>query len=132
MGSVAGYVSMPGASPYAMSKFAVRALAQSLRHELRASGVSVTLISPGFVDSEIRQIDNKGVYREGSREPVPRIIRMPTVPAARKMARAIARRRREVVITPFGKFVVFLAHYGRPLVELIIRLGGVHGRREPG
>jgi len=41
MGSVAGHVAAPGASAYAMSKFAVRAFASSLRGELRPEGVAV-------------------------------------------------------------------------------------------
>ena len=38
MGSVAGHISTPGGSPYAMSKFAVRALAESLHGDLQAAG----------------------------------------------------------------------------------------------
>jgi short-subunit dehydrogenase len=34
IGSVAGYVSTPNASPYAMSKLAIRAFAEALRPEL--------------------------------------------------------------------------------------------------
>lgn len=49
IGSVAGYISTPNASPYGMSKFAIRALAEALRPELAPHGVTVTLISPGFV-----------------------------------------------------------------------------------
>ncbi|HEV8474046.1 MAG TPA: SDR family NAD(P)-dependent oxidoreductase, partial [Methylomirabilota bacterium] len=49
IGSVSGHIATPGSSPYAMSKFAVRALAEALGHELAADGVSVTLVSPGFV-----------------------------------------------------------------------------------
>jgi short-subunit dehydrogenase len=60
IGSVARYVSTPHASPYAMSKFAIRAFAEALRPELAPRGVTVTLISPGFVTSEIRQVDNRG------------------------------------------------------------------------
>ena len=61
VGSVSGHVALPNASPYAMSKFAVRALAQALDFELRPTGVSVTLVSPGFVDTELHQVDNRGV-----------------------------------------------------------------------
>jgi len=53
IGSVSGHIATPGSSPYAMSKFAVRALAEALGHELARSGVSVTLVSPGYVASEI-------------------------------------------------------------------------------
>ena len=40
---------MAGASAYGMSKFAVRGWAESMRAELHADGITVTLISPGFV-----------------------------------------------------------------------------------
>jgi NAD(P)-dependent dehydrogenase (short-subunit alcohol dehydrogenase family) len=60
IGSVAGWVATPGASPYSMSKFALRALANAITPELRHSGIKVTLISPGFVASDIRRIDNTG------------------------------------------------------------------------
>ncbi len=64
IGSVAGHVPQAGASAYGMSKFAVRALAESLRAELAPEGIAVTLISPGFVDSDIRRTDNRGVVHE--------------------------------------------------------------------
>src|SRR5262249_47287592 len=57
IGSVAGWTASPAASPYAMSKFAVRALANSITPELRLTGVKVTLISPGFIASNIRRVD---------------------------------------------------------------------------
>ena len=37
----------------------LRALAGSLRGEIAKYGVAVTLIAPGFVDSEIRQVGNR-------------------------------------------------------------------------
>src|SRR5206468_1632704 len=63
IGSVSGHIATPGSSPYAMSKFAVRALAEALGHELAGAGVAVTLVSPGYVASEIRRVDNEGVLR---------------------------------------------------------------------
>src|SRR5450755_2988163 len=38
IGSVAGWVSSPGASPYSMSKFALRALANAITQEFKSSG----------------------------------------------------------------------------------------------
>src|SRR5207253_2181190 len=92
MGSVSGHVAVPGGSAYAMSKFAVRAFAESLGHELVPHGVTVTLVSPGFVESEIRQVDNRGVWHPEPREPLPRRLVMPTARAARQVVRAVARR----------------------------------------
>jgi len=131
IGSVAGHIATPGSSPYAMSKFAVRALAESLGHELARSGVSVTLVTPGFVASEIRRVDNAGVLRTEASEPMPAWLVMPAERAARQIVRAIARRRREVVVTAHGKLAVFLQRHAPWLVAAGIRRGGIRSRPEP-
>ncbi len=125
MGSVMGHVATPGTSPYAMSKHAVRALATALRFEWRPKGVSVTLLSPGFIDSEIRQVDNEGRRNPEVRDTIPRWIRMRTDTAARKMVSAVVRRKREAVITFHGKVGVFLAHHTPSLLDFLIRVVGV-------
>jgi short-subunit dehydrogenase len=122
LGSVAGYVSAPGMSPYAMSKFAVRAFAESVREELRPTGVSLTLISPGFVDSEIRRVSREGVFRPDAPEPVPDWLRVPTAVAVRQMIRAIERRRPEAVITGHGKLLVQLARHAPGSLRTITRV----------
>jgi short-subunit dehydrogenase len=120
--SAMGHLSTPGNVPYAMSKFAVRALAEGLRGELRHHGVGVVLISPGFVDSDIRKTDNLGVVHEHARDAVPPWLRMPTDVAARKIVRAIARRKREAILTLHGKFGVFMArHLPRTTAWLLLR-----------
>ena len=132
LGSVSGWVATPGSSPYSMSKFAVRGLAEALAHELAPAGVTVTLISPGLVASEIRHVDNQGRFRSQERNPVPAWLVMPTAKAARQIARAIARRRREAVITGHGKVAVFLQRHVPWLLALAMRRSGVRGRRERG
>jgi short-subunit dehydrogenase len=111
MGSVSGHVSAPGVAPYSMSKFAVRALAEALRIEQEAAGVSVTLVSPGFVESEIRLLDNRGRRDPDAKDLVPRWLVMPSSTAAKKILRAIHRRRREIVVTLHGKLAVFLQRF---------------------
>ncbi|MEK7386137.1 MAG: SDR family NAD(P)-dependent oxidoreductase, partial [candidate division NC10 bacterium] len=91
LGSVSGHVGLPGSTAYVMSKFAVRGLAESLAHELRPHGVAVTLITPGFVESEIRQVDNRGQWHPGARAPLPQLLVMPAATAARHIVRAVAR-----------------------------------------
>jgi NADP-dependent 3-hydroxy acid dehydrogenase YdfG len=49
-GSVAGRKAMPG-SLYSATKHAVHAMAESVRLELDGSGVRVTVIAPGLVDT---------------------------------------------------------------------------------
>ena len=111
VGSVSGWTASPGASPYAMSKFAVRALANSITPELRLLGVRVTLISPGFVASDIRRVDNQGKFQEHAREPMPAWLVMPTDKAVRQILRAIAKGKREAIITGHGRALVFLERF---------------------
>src|SRR5207248_2688598 len=111
VGSVSGWTASPGASPYAMSKFAVRALANSITPELRLSGVTVTLISPGFVASEIRRVDNQGKLHEEAKEPIASWLVMPTEKATRQILRAIAKGKREAIITGHGKALVILERF---------------------
>ena len=130
IGSVAGYVSTPNASPYAMSKFAVRALALALRPELEPHGVTVTLISPGFVTSEIRQVDNRGGWHPKAKDPLPSWLPMPADLAAKKIVSAVSRRRREAIITAHGKILVWLARFA-PWVLRFAARRGVRGRSGP-
>jgi len=131
MGSVSGHIAAPGSSAYSMSKFAVRALSNALGLELARSGVSVTLITPGFVVSEIHQVDNRGVWHPETGDIVPGWLRMPAETAARQIVRAAARRRREVVITAHGKAAVFLHRHVPWLVTSAMRRFGIRGRSEP-
>lgn len=131
VGSVAGHIATPGSSPYSMSKFAVRALSEALGHELAASGVSVTLVSPGLVESELRRVDNTGVLQPDAPESAPRWLVMPASRAARQIVGAIARRRREVVITGHGKLGVFLQRHAPWLVAGALRTFGLRSRPEP-
>ncbi|MFM8314860.1 MAG: SDR family NAD(P)-dependent oxidoreductase, partial [Deltaproteobacteria bacterium] len=102
IGSVNGYVSLPGISAYAMSKFAVRALCDALYHELKPFGVSVTHIAPGFVVSEIRKVNNRGELKTGARDPIPLWLQMKSAIAAQKIAKAIYRRKKERIVTGHG------------------------------
>ena len=53
IGSVAGIRGLPGHGAYCASKAAVISYCESLRGELRASGVRVVTISPGYVDTPL-------------------------------------------------------------------------------
>ncbi len=111
MGSVNSYLALPANAPYCMSKFAVAALAQSLWFELEPHGVSVTLICPGFVASEILQVDNHGQLLPTPKHSVPTWLIMDTIKAARQMERAIRRRRRMIAITVHGKLAILLQRH---------------------
>ncbi len=61
--SAAGRVASPFQGPYAASKFALEAFSDSLRLELRSSGVGVVVVEPGFIqtpmiDKSRREMDS--------------------------------------------------------------------------
>lgn len=103
--SVLGMLGIPTTSAYCASKFAVRGWAESLYYELAESGVSVTCINPGVVESSFRTVDNQGVADPGKSDPAPSWLVVPTEKAARQMLTAIYSRRAEAVITNHGKFI---------------------------
>lgn len=53
MGSIGGRVALPFLGPYAASKFALEALTDSLRRELRPWGIEVAIIEPGGITTPI-------------------------------------------------------------------------------
>lgn len=53
IGSISGRVAAPFLGPYCASKFAVRAVTDSLRREMMTLGVRVALIEPGPIDTPI-------------------------------------------------------------------------------
>lgn len=130
IGSVSGHIPIPGTSAYAMSKFSVRALSEAIYDELRPLGIHVTLISPGFVESEIRKVDNSGQLHAEAKDPIPSWIVVPRKKAAREILWAIAKRKRERVVTGHGKVLVCIYRFFPFIFHLLIRMG-VRGRPEP-
>ena len=59
--SVAGIRGLPGHGAYCSSKAAVISYCESLRGELRASGVQVVTIAPGYVDTPLTQKNRYGM-----------------------------------------------------------------------
>lgn len=131
MGSVSGYLSVPGGSAYAMSKFAVRAFAESLHGDLKPFGIGCTLLSPGFVDSDIRRVDNLGGLHAQVEDPIPAWLRMKTAKAARVMVDGILRGRREVVVTFHGKAIIFVARHFPRLTRYLLTRANRGSRPEP-
>lgn len=111
IGSTNSYLTIPGNSAYCMSKFAVRALAEALSVELAPSGISVTLINPGFIDTDIRRTDNGGVFRSNWRDPVPRWLLMDAKTAARKIYKAIVARKRERALTAHSQIGIWASRF---------------------
>ncbi len=85
--SVAGFRGLPGAGAYSASKAAAIAYLESLRLELRGTGIAVVTICPGYVATPMT-----------ASNPYPMPFLMKVERAATLIARAIARRRRFYVL----------------------------------
>jgi short-subunit dehydrogenase len=57
MSSVAGFVGFPGSPAYCASKAAVRVWGESLRGDLAASGIRVSVICPGFIRTPMTDLN---------------------------------------------------------------------------
>ena len=118
--SVAGELASPQSGAYSASKFAVVGLAETLYYELAAFGVSVTCIEPGFIETEFRSVDNRGVYRPERKDPIPAWICVKAPKAAHAILNALYARRYEAVISFHGKLLVaFHRHFPRTFRMLI-------------
>ena len=105
--STAGYVGLPARTAYSASKFAVRGFLETLRIEHLYDGLHVMIFAPGFTASNIR---NVALTADGSQQgetPRKEEKMMSAERVARILARGIARRRTQMVLTPLGKVTLF-------------------------
>jgi NAD(P)-dependent dehydrogenase (short-subunit alcohol dehydrogenase family) len=124
MGSVAQYLPVPGTGPYSASKAAVHTYGQVLSAELGKTPVSCTTIHPGFIESQISQVDNSGTYHSDRTDKRPASLMWKADDAAKPMVTAIWRRRRVAVITGHGKVAAFVGtHFPGLVSTLVSRFG---------
>jgi short-subunit dehydrogenase len=119
--SLAGKNGLPTRSGYAASKHAMVGLFDSLRIELAGTGISVTLIYPGFVTSEIRERAYGADGRPLGKSPVRESEVMSAEECARIMIAAIAKRKRDEVMTLRGKLGQWLKLIAPGLVDKAAR-----------
>jgi len=109
IGSLAGYRGLPAAIGYGASKAALVSLAETMRHDLKDSGIVVRLVNPGFVETRLTE---KNRFR------MPML--MSPDGAARRVVRAMQSRRfRTDFPAPFSWFMRSLAY----LPDLLIYRG---------
>lgn len=107
--SLQGKAGFPGFAAYSGSKHALHGFFDALRGELVDSGVGVTIICPGPVDTAIsaRPEDAPGV--------------MSVAECARRTIQALEQRRREVIMTFGGKAATLLRPFAADTVDAYIR-----------
>jgi short-subunit dehydrogenase len=115
VGSIAGKIPLPWMTLYSASKYAVGALTEGLRMELRGDGVKTMLVCPGYVTTGFQQ------HVRGGQAPgaVLRGRRMAITAAecARAIRRGVERDARTVVTPRAGWILVALARLFPALVE---------------
>ncbi len=95
MSSIAGKSATPRSSVYNATKFGLRGFSLALRAELRAHGVGVSTIFPGF-------IRDAGMFADTAIKLPPGVGTKTPEQVAKAVARAITRNRAEVDVAPFG------------------------------
>ena len=119
--SLAGKVGVPERTAYSPSKFAQAGFFEALRTELMGSGVSVTVVFPGVVATNIRLhgygADGKPAGKSGLKEEHA----MPVEECARQIIAALRARRRELVMTTQAKIALWLKLIAPGIVDRMAR-----------
>jgi short-subunit dehydrogenase len=105
--SVAGHVAVEPL--YSATKFGVRGFSYALWRQLRGSGVTVSVVSPGFIRTPMTR---------GNRLPMPG----PEV-VARKVAALVRKPKRDVLVPGVYRIAVWFERYLPWLVDLGVRSG---------
>lgn len=110
--SVAGLIGVPGRTAYSGTKFALSGFCEALRSELEPSGITVTIVYPGVVKTDIRRVgygaSGGALGISGVREDD----MMSVQQAVELMLEGISRRKREVLMTRqmrFGRWLKLIA-----------------------
>jgi short-subunit dehydrogenase len=116
IGSVLGHRAVPDKSEYCASKFAMHGWSDSLRAELAADGIQVTLVSPSttkseFFDSLIETDPNQSSRSLGHWSPHR---------VANRAFDAIRKRRSEVILSFGGKALVYADRLAPALMNTIL------------
>jgi NADP-dependent 3-hydroxy acid dehydrogenase YdfG len=125
--SLNAHVAPVGFAVYAMSKWGLRALAQSLRAELRGTGVGVSLVSPGYVQTPMLETELRLGPLPGYD---PRTVLSPDA-VARAILQAAETDRREIILAPpWIKLGLFLGQLLPDVQNLVLaRLPRPSGQR---
>lgn len=115
--SIAGFRGLPGRTGYSASKFAVNGWMEALRTELLHSNVNVLLVCPGFTSSNIRNAALNKLGEAQGESPMDEGKMMSSEACATHIIKAIAKRKRDLILTITGKRAVFLNKYFPALAD---------------
>ena len=119
--SLTGKTGVPTRTAYAASKHAMAGFFDSLRIEVAEYNVSVTMIYPGFVQSEIREHALDGSGNATGRTLTDEKGIMTAEECAQIIVEAAAKRKREVVMTLTGKLALWIKLIAPGLLDRVAR-----------
>ncbi|MBO0768336.1 MAG: SDR family NAD(P)-dependent oxidoreductase [Solirubrobacterales bacterium] len=93
--SLAGKAASPGASLYNATKFGLRGFALAIREDLRGSGVSASVVLPGFVA-------DAGMFHDSGAKLPPGVGLAKPEQVANAVLKAVRRDRAELAVAPLG------------------------------
>jgi len=106
--SIAGFKGLPGRTGYSASKFAIQGFLETLRIENLKKGLHVLIACPGFTSTNIR---NTALAADGSLQgesPRDEMSMMKPEEVAVKIADAIEKRKKILIMNIHGKLIVLL------------------------
>ena len=127
--SIAGYAGLPARTGYASSKYAIRGFLDTLRIEHLYDGLHVMVFAPGFTASNVRNAALTAHGQQQGQTPRDEGKMMSAEKVALYMAKGIAGRKSEMILTPIGKLTVFMHNI---LPRLTDRLEFSYMAKEPG
>jgi len=127
--SIAGYSALPARTGYSASKYAIRGFLDTIRIEHLKDGLNVLVFAPGYTSSNVR---NAALTADGSAQgetPLDEGKLMSAETCAKHLAKALSKRRSQVILTSLGRLTVW-AH--RLFPRLTDRLTYSYIAREAG
>jgi dehydrogenase/reductase SDR family member 7B len=121
LSSLIGKLHRPGRCAYAASKHALHGFFDCLRDEIETQGVAVTVVCPGFIRTNASLNALEGDGRPHNMWDKEIATGMAPEKCARKIANAIARRRREVYVARYERLGLYLERFAPRIFRRIMR-----------
>jgi short-subunit dehydrogenase len=118
--SIAGFAPLPARTGYSASKAAIHGFLNTLRLELKKYNVHVMIAAPGFTATNIRYtaLTANGTMQAETPRDEEKMMKPDEV--ARKIFKAIDKRKRQIILTTQGKLTVQLYKFFPNFVDTLI------------
>jgi short-subunit dehydrogenase len=107
---------IPYMSAYCMTKFAMNAFDESLRLELRHSGVGVSLVCPGLTATDFQM----NAKKSGAKPPRENTAGMTAEKVGKAILKAVERNKRRTFLTTSGRILLFLNKVSPVFVDEVL------------